>query len=164
MPLRTLLIIWMAASLLMACHHPWGGGDDGPCLDGMKVGDRYTISVGAARPDILTCPPNFDLVQGTRLVATVTRLESDGDKCADGIIEIAPLGAWSWVPNPEASESDGGRGLVAGFLATNGTCTGRVGIAVVGNQLGRRWVPEDSSGGCPENCYDTFVASVEKLP
>ncbi len=160
MRFRRLLTASIASTFSIACSGP----SDDPCIEGLKVGDKYTIAVGAARPDILTCPPNFDLAQGTRLVATVTGLESDGDKCADGIIEIAPFGAWSWVPNPEAFESGGGRGLVAGFLATNGTCTGHVGIGVVVNELGRRWTSEDSSSGCPEACYDTFVASVERLP
>jgi hypothetical protein len=141
---------------------------EGPCQEGLAVGDRYVIALKSVVPTtpVSACPTGFDLAGGTELTVTVSTLDEEVGECSSARAEVAPFDGWSWSPDPARATPEGGANFIGHYLARKGDCQGRVDLRVIlgGTSCERGWTPGDSSVDCAAACYDLFDCEVKEAP
>jgi hypothetical protein len=172
---------------VVSALHVSACGDPPPC-DGIKVGDRFAITVidtyvapgygkpyDAGLPEV--CGFGMDVFQGQTLVATVTENEpTPGGLCMAATVRFEPFTGWTWTLNNHQSGST--QFILSGeYDATNGVCTGWLQVTFKVSNGADPFAPSvpgktpnvvmnrmfsGAEAGCPR-CSGDFVVNLKRL-
>jgi hypothetical protein len=167
-PLALSVFLFVAPALPMsaACSSE-------PACFGAQVGDTYSITIlGPAGADSDASGPNcdfgFDVQQGQVLHAEAVQSLA-GRACQEAIVSFDSFGSWTWTLDSNQGTTGVDRMLVGKFVATSGSCTGTVLVAInpESSVAPNAVMSRSFQGGSPGDptchpCDGAFVVSVQK--
>jgi hypothetical protein len=140
--------------LIMGCKSEQACG-------GLSVGTRLAVTfLGSAPPQSGNPVCDFGIANGLVVDATVVAGVDKFGGCMEAIPEYDPIGSWTWTLQEAATIQSGanGRSQMQGlYTASNGTCQGELGAALV--PTGPDLFAPAEAGAAPPDTLEVFFRS-----